>query len=36
MDRQNLINLLVARKLQSAGKGKALCGFCEFRAQPKK
>jgi hypothetical protein len=25
MDRQNLINGLVARKLQPAGNGKALC-----------
>jgi len=44
MDRQNLIQRLVARKLQPANKGKAfLCAtrangkaLCGSRAQPKK
>ena len=41
MDRQNLINRLVARKLQPAGNGqprRGLCGPCRgsAEAQPKK
>jgi hypothetical protein len=43
MDRQNLINRLVARKLQSSNNDKALCwqgasrkALCWPAAQPKK
>jgi hypothetical protein len=33
MNRQNLVNRLVARKLQPAGKQKALC-ICRGHAKP--
>jgi hypothetical protein len=33
MDRQNLIQSLVARKLQAAGRGKNFCVPCFGRAQ---